>query len=192
MHARVSPAQLLMLRKAERVAAARAAGQSQGELNVIPFLDIVMNVLMFVLATSATVFTAQIAVPAPTCCASPRPVTRERLTVHATPRGYVVGSRAGFIAPDCASTTSGAALADGVTVPLLAGRHDTAALSACLARLRNASPAWSQALAGQRSITVSTVGTLPYDLLVRTLDATRETRPGAADLFPDAELGVLR
>ncbi|RYE80303.1 MAG: hypothetical protein EOO74_02345, partial [Myxococcales bacterium] len=36
-----------------------------GELNIVPFLDIVMNVLMFVLATIPAVFTATIDIEPP-------------------------------------------------------------------------------------------------------------------------------
>ena len=36
------------------------AGEEAGELNIIPFLDIIMNVLMFVLATVSVTFTATI------------------------------------------------------------------------------------------------------------------------------------
>src|SRR5258708_18345301 len=35
-------------------------GEEAGELNIVPFLDIIMNVMMFVLATVAVTFTATI------------------------------------------------------------------------------------------------------------------------------------
>src|SRR3954471_16810987 len=48
--------------KVRRLSAPRAPeeGEEAGELNIVPFLDIIMNVLMFVLATVAVTFTATI------------------------------------------------------------------------------------------------------------------------------------
>ena len=42
------------------------------------------------------------------------------------------------------------------------------------------------------SIQISTQPDVRYDVLIQTLDAARETRPGARDLFPEPQLGVLR
>src|SRR5882672_501812 len=45
--------------------------ENTGEINVVPFLDIITNVMMFVLATVAVTFTATIETSAPK--AGPRP-----------------------------------------------------------------------------------------------------------------------
>ena len=177
--------QRLQVARAVRANERRAAQEHAGELNVIPFLDIVMNVLMFVLATTATVFTATLTPSVPGCCGHGR--GPELATVHVTPGGYVVATSAGFVAPGCRAMDPSGAL----TVPLRAGRHDPAALTRCLAALR-ASPASPAPLRAARSLQVGAVGEVPYGELVRAIDAARETRPGAADLFPDVTLGVLR
>jgi len=76
-----------------------------GELNIIPFLDIIMNVLMFILASIATVFTATIPVPAPSSGPRPnsQPDTHQRLniTVKVAPNGFIVGAGGGFLMPGC-------------------------------------------------------------------------------------------
>ena len=164
----------------------KEGGDRTGELNVVPFLDIVINVLMFALATMATVFTAEIRPASAACCATTRAPERETLTVHVVPNGYVVSATSGFAAPGCASLVPGGEVA----VPLRLGLHDGEGLRACLARLKNHTLA--AGLAGQRRVQVSSVGALPYGELVRALDAARGTRPGADDLFPEAALGVVR
>lgn len=162
----------------------RSADDTRTELNVVPFLDIVMNVLMFALATMATVFTAEVR-PA-SAAVGPHGHGAETLTVHVVPGGYVVGSSAGFAAPGCLTLQVGG----GITVPLRDGRHDAAALTRCLATLKTHTLASS--LVHQDRIQVSSAGSIPYDELMRALDAARETSPHAGDLFPQAELGLVR
>ena len=169
-----------------RADARREGDEPRGEINVVAFLDIVMNVLMFVLATSATLFTAEIRTAAP-MNVSEHSATPETLTVTVTPHGYVVASTRGFVARGCDALGAGG----DVTVPMRDGAHDAAALTRCLARVR-ASAALGDALRGQRRVNVSTRGAVEYGELVRAIDAARETAPGAGDLFPDAELGVVR
>jgi biopolymer transport protein ExbD len=168
--ATLSAPQRLQIARAVRANERRAAGERTGELNVIPFLDIVMNVLMFVLATTATVFTASIEPTVPGCCGR---AAVQMATVHVTPTGYVVATAAGTLA-----------------VPMRTGRYDAEALSRSLANLRAA--ATNPAEREQRAVQVSAVGAVPYGELVRAIDASRETRPGAHDLFPEVTLGVVR
>lgn len=180
-----------------------------GELNIIPFLDIIMNVLMFILASIATVFTATIPVPAPT--SGPRsntqPDTRQRLniTVKVQPTGFVVGAGGGFLVPGCRSI--GAAT---LTVPNRASpdadgaMQDFAGLTQCMQAIRTQ---WATEVEDDHSINVSPNGDVPYGVLVKTIDAVRESRVGACRLpennqqgvytnpdclFPEVTLGILR
>jgi hypothetical protein len=179
-----------------------------GELNIIPFLDIIMNVLMFLLATIATVFTASIPVPAPSSSNRPGSSTQQErlnITVKIMPTGYIVGAGGGFLLPGC--TTIGAAT---VTVPNRSGAdaegytHDFAGLTQCMQAIRRH---WAQEVANDHSINVATNSEVPYGVLVRTIDAVREARPNACRLnddmrsgdfsnpdclFPEVTLGVLR
>ncbi len=179
-----------------------------GELNIIPFLDIIMNVLMFLLATIATVFTATIPVPAPSSSNRPSPTPQQErlnITVKISPTGYIVGAGGGFLMPGC--TTVGAA---SVTVPNTnrpdqdGHTQDFAALTQCMVAIRRQ---WATEVANDHSINVSPNGDIPYGVLVKTIDAVRESRPGACRiaedgrggdfsntdcLFPEVTLGVLR
>lgn len=179
-----------------------------GELNIIPFLDIIMNVLMFLLATIATVFTAAIPVPAPSSSNRPGPTNapeRLNITVKISPTGYIVGAGGGFLLPGC--TTIGSA---SVTVPNRGNPdqdghlQDFTTLTQCMVAIRRQ---WATEVANDHSINISPNGDIPYGVLVKTIDAVRESRSGACRmpengaagdfsnndcLFPEVTLGVLR
>lgn len=183
-------------------------GDDGGELNIIPFLDIIMNVLMFILATLATVFTATIPVPSPASGPSRNnPTTTQRLniTVKVQQTGFVVGAGGGFLLPGC--TQIGAA---SVTVPNRpqadsdGDSHDFEGLTRCMQAIRRQ---WATEVAEDHSINVAPNRDVPYGALVHTLDAVRESRSGACTLpennhpgvytnadclFPEVTLGVLR
>ena len=161
----------------------RDAELGRGELNIVPFLDIVMNILMFVLVASTSIYTARIPVPAPRVGPGHESTAA---TVQILREGYVIGTPSGFLQPGCQQLA-----AARVAVPLRGGRHDTAGLTRCLQVARE-QPALREQFVGQRTINISTVGELPYQDLIETLDAVRETRPGANDLFTDPVLGSLR
>jgi biopolymer transport protein TolR len=209
MPPRFSAAQHAIISKRVKAKAHQAAEDSGGgELNIIPFLDIIMNVLMFLLATIATVFTATIPVPAPTSSnrpsSTPQP-DRLNITVKISPAGYIIGAGGGFLMPGC--TTVGNA---SVTVPNRGSNdqdghpQDFAALTQCMQAIRRQ---WATEVANDHSINVSPNGDIPYGVLVKTIDAVREARPGACRiaedgrggdfsnsdcLFPEVTLGVLR
>ena len=160
-----------------------------GELNIIPFLDIITNILMFILATITTVFTATIAIPAPRSSSGPSaPADSDEinLTVKITHDGYIVGAPGGFLQPGC--TTVGAA---AITVPLQRGEYDGEGLTRCMESARN-KPEWREQLATRHNIQVAVNGDVPYSVLVTTLDHLRESHPGARDMFTEPALGILQ
>src|SRR5450631_2604560 len=80
-----------------------APDEEGGELNIVPFLDIIMNVLMFVLATVTTTFLATIDTFPPARGGrggKPNQVSLG-LTVIVVPDGFAVKAKGGSIAPGC-------------------------------------------------------------------------------------------
>src|SRR5687768_3726992 len=81
--------------------AGEAASEEGGELNIIPYLDIVVNIIMFMLAT--TTFAAALAdinvslptvsgVSIPTDTPPPPPKEELNLTVSITEKGYTIAA----------------------------------------------------------------------------------------------------
>jgi biopolymer transport protein ExbD len=158
-----------------------SAEDAGGELNVVPFLDIITNVLMFVLATVAVTFTATIE------SAPPRPGIRPPsqqslgLTVLVVPEGFSLKAKGGNVAPGCADTGG------GLAVPKRGPDYDYDALKACAVRLKGSSPIF----ADEGDVTISANPQVPYDVVIATLDAMRRTDNGD-DLFPKVSFGVAR
>jgi biopolymer transport protein ExbD len=183
-----------------RSIAARNGDDEEGghELNVVPFLDIITNVMMFVLASIAIVFTVSIAVRAP---ASGRKigVTRPEgleLTVLVLKDGYFLKTRDASIAPGCRAVCVGSC---GATVPRVAAssdesldraRYDADALTACARTLKDAFESDAPELARETQVMISANPDVPFQEVVRAMDALR--RDGRGELFSDVALGVWR
>lgn len=154
-----------------------------GELNIIPFLDIIMNVLIFVLATISVTFTATIDTLPPRAGSGARAPTTPTLglTVLIVPDGFSLKARGGNVAPGCTDTGPGLAIARKE------GDHDYAALKACVERLKAASPEFKD----ETGVTISANPSIPYQTVIHTMDAVR-TNDAGEDLFPDVSFGIAR
>lgn len=102
------------------------------------------------------------------------------LDVVLAPEGLLVGVEDAWLQPGCAAV--------GPRV-VLAPREDTGALARCLLAAR-AVPAWRDALRRTTGVTLRVHPTIPAGLVLRAALASRETRPGARDLFPDFDLAL--
>src|SRR5215216_4729485 len=120
-----------------------APDEAGGELNIVPFLDIIMNVLMFVLATISVTFTATIDTNPPRAGSGARAPTTPTLglTVIVVPDGFSLKAKGGNVAPGCETTGS------GIAIPIKNGaasepydRYDFDALKTCAEKLKTASP----------------------------------------------------
>src|ERR1700722_15621178 len=119
-----------------------APDEEGGELNIVPFLDIITNVLMFVLATVAVTFTATIdTFPPKAGGAGARPPTTPTLglTVLIVPEGFSLKARGGNVAPGCNDTGPGLAVSKTSNSQ---GQqdYDYATLNQCVKKLKNLSP----------------------------------------------------
>lgn len=171
--------------KIRRLAAPREQGPEEeggGEINVVPFLDILTNVLMFVLATLAITFTATIDTHA-NRPGRPSPAVAQSLglTVIIVQDGFSVKAHGGNVAAGCEGVGA------GVAVPRRDGAFDYDALKACVSRLKASSPAF----ADESGVTITASPGIPYDVLVATMDAVRTSARGE-DLFPEVSLAVAR
>src|SRR5262245_63638815 len=79
-------------------------GEEAGELNIVPYLDIIMNILMFVLVSVSVIFIATIDTTPPAIGGSKRPdVTSKALNLSAfvTAGGVSLKTTSGNIATGC-------------------------------------------------------------------------------------------
>lgn len=160
-----------------------APDEAGGELNIVPFLDIVTNVLMFVLATISVTFTATIDTFPPRAGGGARAPTTPTLglTVLVVPDGFSLKARGGNVAPGCQDT------GPGIAIPTKNGEYDYEALKNCAAKLKGAAPEFKD----EMGVTVSANPPIPYQVVISTMDAVRKNEAGE-DMFPEVTFGVAR
>lgn len=171
--------------------------EEAGELNLVPYLDIVMNIIMFLLATvtfSATLTSINVNLPtaltaAPSQVDTP-PKPELNLTVSVTEKGFTIATSGAVLfrgfrleagadaaaPPNVVQTTS-----ELPTLPLAAGQPDLAGLSRALGQIKERYPSEERAI-----LTASPQ--IPYELLVHTMDAMRSG--DGKLLFPSVLLGA--
>ena len=162
-----------------------------GEINIIPFLDIIVNILIFVLATLAIVFTGTIeSTPPSSGGKGPRIITESNslnLTLFITNDGVSIKAAGGSIAPGCEG------IGTGITVPAQ-GRDpdgqpalDYNAITQCAKRLKDQSPDFKD----EKQIRITASNNISYRIIIHTIDAVRATETGQV-LFPDVLFAVPR
>ena len=169
--------------------------EESGELNLVPYLDIIMNIIMFLLATvtfSATLTSINVNLPtALTATASQAeapPKQELNLTVSVTDKGFTIATSGAVLfrgfrlespapgQPSVVQTTS-----ELPTLPLVGGQPDLLGLSQAMVQLKAHYPSEERAI-----ITASPQ--IPYELLVHTMDAMRSA--DGKVLFPSVLLGA--
>ena len=160
------------------------AGEEAGELNIVPFLDIIMNVLMFVLATVTTTFIASLDTTPPAIGGGKvrADVSSKALSLSAfiTTQGVSLKTSGGNIATGCQNVGS------GVTVLKKGDEHDLAGVTACAKQLKNAQPDFKE----ETQVTITANPGVEYQTVIDVMDALRED--GDEELFPDVHFGVAR
>jgi biopolymer transport protein TolR len=153
-----------------------------GELNIVPFLDIITNVLMFVLATISVTFTTMIDSQPPRAAgSSARPPTKPSLSLNLiiVDKGFIVSAFGQRIGEGCQGPGG------GLAVGMAGQNYDFASLTACAKRLKNQVPE----AADETAATLTANGNIPFQTVISTIDAIRKADDGQ-ELFPDINFGV--
>jgi biopolymer transport protein ExbD len=162
-----------------------------GELNIVPYLDIMMNLIMFMLLSmTGLVSFAVLNVAAPKYAAGAAASSGQEdqnkpkllLTVLISDKGFFVAGSGGVLPGDTgqvpASGTEGQP-----TVPRMAsGDYDYAGLTAKMVEIKKAFPEDTKVIMGADA-------KIPYEILVKTMDACREN--AGQMLFFDVSLTVM-
>lgn len=159
-------------------------GEEAGELNIVPYLDIITNVMIFVLASVSVIFISSIDTSPPAIGGNKvrTEVSSKALNLSAfiTAQGISLKTSGGNIAPGCEGVGS------GITVPMTNSRHDYAAVTACAKKLKNARPEFKE----ETQVTITASPGIEFQTIVSTMDALR--RDGEEELFPTVFFGVAR
>jgi biopolymer transport protein TolR len=157
--------------------------EMQGELNIIPFLDITINLIMFLLIMVASIaFFAQVEARLPEYGrggVGRRAPSEPKLNLNLTvvERGVIVTGSGGKLSPGCATTSTG----DVITVRSSGGEYDWPALTECVARVKQEFPDETQ-------VTVSADSLIQFEHVIGAMDAVRNQ--GDEELFPDVLLSA--
>jgi biopolymer transport protein TolR len=163
--------------------------EAGGELNIIPFLDIITNVLMFVLATLPAFFTVTIETNPPSI-GSGRTRAPDKPTLNLTM--LIVNDGVSFKASGGNIATGCEGPGPGVTVPRRNGEYDWAGLKACAKKLKAASPDFAE----ETTVQILAEPGTEYQTVISSMDAVREADTGDPNkpeiLFPDVNFGVAK
>jgi biopolymer transport protein ExbD len=165
-----------------------------GELNLVPYLDIVVNLVMFMLLSITglislgvlNVSTPKIGGAAATTAGeSEQP--KLLLTVAIAKKGFYVAGAGGVLGADAATPDA----TRPPTIPLKDGKYDYPALTAQLHQIKEKFPA-------ETAVILSADMDVIYDVLIQTMDACREVTVKKPDgsterkaLFFDVSLSMI-
>jgi biopolymer transport protein TolR len=154
-----------------------------GELNIVPYLDIIMNILIFVLATIAVTFTATIDTTPPASTSggvrNQMESTALNLTVFIANQGFSLKASGGNVAPGCQGPGA------GITIPKKSGDYDYTALTECAARLK----ASNHDFENETQVFIAANPGTDYQTIIDVIDALRAT-PKGDSLFTDVNFKV--
>lgn len=169
--------------------------EETGELNIVPYLDVIMNLVIFMLLSMTGLFTLGVLnVSAPKIGGDQAAVQGAKdegpkllLTVAIGKEGFFIAGAEGVLGADAATPEAGRP----PTVPLKDGKYDYEALSAELVKVKEQYPK-------ETSVILSADPGVLYDTLIQTMDACRDYKANKGDgttehkpLFFDVSLSVI-
>jgi biopolymer transport protein ExbD len=165
--------------------------EESGELNIVPYLDILMNLIIFMLLSMtglATFGILNVNAPNYGAGASANPDQPQKppllLTVAISKKGYYIAATGGVL-PGAEGTQTGPVGEGAPTIAKTAsGDPDYAALTAKMKEVKTAYP-------DESKVIIAAEPDVQYEWLVQTMDAVRETQPDHKLLFPDVTLGAF-
>lgn len=158
--------------------AGEAAAEEGGELNIIPYLDIVVNIIMFMLATtafSAALGDINISQPNAGVSASTAPDDAPKndlnLTLAITKDGFIIAASGAVLHNGYTFDSTGNlnnTAVEGPTIPKKNGEYDYELLNKKMLEIK-ASPV----AANETKLIVNPNENITYDIIILALDAAR-------------------
>lgn len=165
--------------------------EKTGELNIVPYLDIMVNLIMFMLVSMTGVIqfgilnvAAPSYGPAASTAAGADPKKKDLLlTVAISTKGFFVAGSGGVLGGADKAGEKPDPKSAPPTIPMLPdGKYDYPALTRKMVDIKNAFP-------DESKVILMADQAVAYDVLVQTMDAIREDGP--RKLFWDVVLGAL-
>jgi len=164
-----------------------------GELNIVPYLDVVVNLVMFMLLSMTALITLGVLnVSAPKIGGEAAATNADNqpkllLTVAIGRQGFYVAGAGGVLGPDAPAPDA----TRPPTIPLRDGKYDYATLSEQMKKIKDKFP-------NETAVILSADADVVYDVLIQTMDACREASVRTADgkserkpLFFDVSLSLV-
>ncbi|HEX5659119.1 MAG TPA: biopolymer transporter ExbD [Polyangiales bacterium] len=180
----LSPTQRAYIRRRSKVHELDPS-ELAGELNIIPFLDIVVNLIMFLLATTEAVLAiVQIEAQLPQLSSGGKSNSANKdqglnLNVTITDSGVIVTGSGGKLAPGCEETTAGRV----ITVPKKGADYDWTALTECAVKIK-------AQYRDERDVIVGADPMIQYEHVVAAMDSLRGDAKAKKELFPKVLLSA--
>lgn len=140
-----------------------------GELNIVPYLDVVVNLVMFMLLSmTGLIALGVLNVSAPklgaeASAAAPENQPKLLLTVAIGKQGFFVAGAGGVLGKDAPSEDA----TRPPTIPLKDGGYDYPSLSEQMKKIKEQFP-------NETAVILSADPDVVYDVLIQTMDACRE------------------
>ena len=168
--------------------------EHQGELNIVPYLDVVVNLVMFMLLSMTGLISLGVLnVSAPklategTIVEKPAEKPPLLLTVAVGRQGFYVAGAGGVLGKEAATPAADRP----PTIPLREGTYDYASLTEQMKKIKEQFPS-------ETAVILSADPDVVYDVLIRTMDACREASVKGPDgkierkpLFYDVSLSLI-
>jgi biopolymer transport protein TolR len=160
-------------------------GEEAGELNVVPYLDIITNIMIFVLASVSVSFIASIDTTPPSIggkgVRSDVATKALNLSAWITAQGVSLKTSGGNIGPGCETVAE-----TGYVGAKKGDSYDFAAITACAKKLKRAKPDFKDEV----QVTITASPGIEYKTVIDVMDALRSSE--GEELFPEVHFGVAR
>jgi biopolymer transport protein TolR len=186
----LSPAQRSKIRRLSQPVE-RAPGDEAGELNIVPYLDIITNILVFVLATIAVVFMTNVDITPPAQGGKTQSGSQSKamnLVLFIVTDGIGVKTSRGGIAPGC-DGGGPASYGEGHAVRALSPgqEYDYAGLKKCVKAARELEADWASEL----NVAIVANGGIEFHTIIDVADAIRTDDDGNP-LFPNVRFAGVK
>lgn len=178
--AELTPAQRQYIRKRTTIHEPDPS-ETAGELNIVPFLDVVVNIIMFLLATSLTITYFQISSDLPEYGrgggGGGSAEKKLNLSITIASEGVIVTGSGGKLAPGCDTTAGGRV----ITVPKRGKDYAWDELTKCVSRVKKQFP-------DEEDVIVTADPLIQYEHVVKAMDAVRSDQTAACKKCKDDDV----